>query len=112
MTPVGSAFKQTILWLTLLVWFAFSWMAIIHQAVANAPAEESKLSSREMYSDKLRTRAGKTRPRRSHSCAVLASWMTILLSDAVQLYFSVNMAGYWPFLFYVLMDRDVQNQGP
>jgi len=31
-------------------------MAIIHQAVANAPAEESKLSSLEMYSDKLRTR--------------------------------------------------------
>jgi len=34
-------------------------MAIIHQAVANAPADESKLSS-PMYSDKLRAR-GKNR---------------------------------------------------
>ena len=34
-------------------------MAIIHQAVANAPAEESKLSSREMSNDKLGTRAKK-----------------------------------------------------
>ena len=57
-------------------------MAIIHQAVANAPAEESKLSSREVYSDKLRTRR-KTWPRRSLSRAVLASWLTILLPDAV-----------------------------
>lgn len=66
----ASAFKQTILWLTLLVWFAFSWMAIIHQAVANAPAEESKLSSLEMYSDKLRTRGKNMATPLSFSCSL------------------------------------------
>ena len=45
------------LWLKLLVWFAFRWMAIIRQAVANAPAEESKLSSLEMSNDRLRTQS-------------------------------------------------------